>query len=217
MTPKASARDSGLTLPELLVTMVLLGVVGTLVLTMFISVTRSLQASDQRVEATSTTLVGAETLVRAVRAGAVVERPVGTAELEAVVPTSETSLTVHSWTARSTDPGTTDPLPVRVDFTVDATGRLVETRTAADEDSGPQYTFTGTPRTRTVLTGVVNPAVTPVFTYYDVDGDELAPGASTTGVASVEVHLLVQTDGLGRVAPTELRNRVHLPNQKASE
>ncbi|SDQ46752.1 hypothetical protein [Quadrisphaera sp. DSM 44207] len=204
----ADGGEAGLTLVELLTTTVLLGIVGTMVLSMVVGTTRSLQASDRRVEATTTTQVALQTITRAVRSAAEVPQPDPAAALPGVVPTSSTSLLVRSWTAAG-------PAPVLVELSVDPAGALVETRTPATASAGT-WSFSGTASTRTVLSGVVNPAGTPVFTYYDADGQELLPEPDTTGVASVGVRLLVQTDPLGRVAPAEVSTRVHLPNEKVT-
>lgn len=205
---RSLGRDSGVTLVELLVTMVLLGILGAVVSTSFVASTDSLQRSTWRQENTALVQVGMETLTKAVRAGSLIEQASGATALPAVLEATPTTIEVHSFLGSR---------PVRLRYAVDAAGRLQETRWVADaSSSSPYWTFTGSPTQRVVIGRVVNSATVPLFVYHDGTGTPFPSGAldeaQRRGVRSVSVTLHVQAESAGRVRPAEMQQRVHLPN-----
>lgn len=111
--------------------------------------------------------------------------------------------------------------PSLVRFYVDSSSRLVEERTDAGGTS-PNWTFTGTAKSRYVAEYVVNAASSssPPFAYYDKSGVTLSFDSSCTCLTAAD---LLKIDSVGitfsvrhstklTVAPTTLVNRVTLPN-----
>lgn len=202
-----TSPDAGLSLVELLVTTVLIGLLGAIVGTTFVASTTSLQRSTWRQENTRLAQTGMENVTKAVRAGSVIERSSAVA-LPAVLEATPTTLELHSFLGTR---------PMRLRYSVDAQGRLRETRVLADASSvAPYWTFTGASTTRIVIDRVVNSATQPLFVYRDGTGAILGPTPLTEvqrrGVRSVDIALHVQTDAPGRVPPAQVQQRVHLPN-----
>lgn len=200
--------DAGVSLVELLVTMMLLGVLGAVVGTTFVSATDSLQRSTWRQENTRLAQTGMQNLTKAVRAGSLIEQTGGGTALPALTEATPTSLEVHSFLG---------PRPVRLRYSIDAGGRLIETRVVADATSAsPFWTFTGAPATRIVIDRVVNTAAEPLFVYQDGTGTAFASSAldeaQRRGIRSIDITLHVQSDEPGRVRPAEVEQRVHLAN-----
>ncbi|MGJ7442087.1 PilW family protein [Aquipuribacter sp. MA13-6] len=204
----AGDSAAGFSLVELLVTMVLLGILGTVVGTTFASSTDSLQRSTWRQENTRLAQTGMETLTKSVRAGSLVEQSGGGTAVPAFREATATSLEVHSFVGDR---------PMRLRYSIDAQGRLIETRRKATAgSSSPYWTFSSTATTRIVIDRVVNSAGEPLFVYRDGTGAAFPSGAlneaSRRGIRSVDITLHVQTDDPGRVRPAEVEQRVHLPN-----
>ncbi len=199
--------DDGLSLPELLVTMVLFSLIGTVIVQTYAATTASVQRSTWRQDNTRLAQNAMETLTKSIRAGSKIEQYSATA-LPAFTEATETSLGVHAFLGDR---------PTRLTYTVDSSGQLVETRLTADAGStAPYWTFSGTPTTRVVTDQVVNTASQPLFVYYDGTGTAFVPTpgdtASLDAVRSVEVSLSVQARDTGEVPPTVLEQRIYLPN-----
>ena len=199
--------DAGLSLPELLVTMVLFSLIGTVVVQTYAATTASVQRSTWRQDNTRLAQIGMETLVKSVRAGSKIEQ-YSAAALPAFTEATATSLGVHAFLGDR---------PTLLTYTIDSSGRLVETRLPADVTSAaPYWTFTGTATTRVVIDEIVNTSSQPLFTYYDGTGTAFVPtpgdSASLDAVRSVDVSLAVQTRDSGDVPPAVLEQRIYLPN-----
>lgn len=163
--PRPARRgDDGLTLVELLVTMVILGIVGSVVAGMVASTGRSITGGTDRLEAANTTTIVMENISKATRAAVTVEQAAGT-ELPAFANATATTLTVYA---------AQGSVPVRVAFALDTgTGTLTETRTPGTGTS-PNVTFTGPSTTRILAHDLVNDASNPLFTYHAYDSTTAA-------------------------------------------
>jgi type II secretory pathway pseudopilin PulG len=107
--------------------------------------------------------------------------------------------------------------PNLVHIYVDGQSRLVELVTAPDAGSvAPNYTYTGTPSTRFVGQYITNTALSPIFRYYDANGNELTPrplsAANMLGIRQVQVSMVIRKSTVLTVAATTLQSRVWLPN-----
>lgn len=202
-----AGRDTGLSLTELLVTMVLFSIVTTIVVSTFMATSDSVQRSVWRQDNTRLSQTGMDTLTKSVRAGTKIERS-GQTALPAFTVATPTSIELYSFLGTR---------PMRLTYTVDASGRLMETRLPADTGSvAPFWTFTGSTTTRIVIDRVVNTAAQPLFVYRDGLGDPFVPIAGNTAsldaVRSVDIRLVVQAQDQNRVPPAVVEQRVHLPN-----
>jgi len=120
----------------------------------------------------------------------------------------------------------TNSAPKKVRLYVDDSQQLVEETTDADRSSlAPNYTYTGTPKTRFVGQYIVNAATDPPFTFYADDGSALPldPGCGCVAsldlmsVRAVAVSFSIRHSTSLVVAPTTLVNRVRLPNLDYNE
>lgn len=205
MRPVADRDDRGLTLVELMVTMVLFAMVGLVVTGMYGATSRSVSTGAVRVENTRNATQVMETLTRSVRAATKIQRN-GTTALSAFSDPTGTSMTVHAAVSTA---------PVRYDYSVDPSGRLVETAVQSSAADAPYYVFTGTPTTRYIGRGIANPVSQPLFRYLDLDGDVVDVSGGATAIDSVravEITVVVQTDSRGITPATTLTQTVYLHN-----
>ncbi len=107
--------------------------------------------------------------------------------------------------------------PRKVDLSIDAQSRLIESVWTADAGTtAPNYTYTGAPTVRLVGRYVNNSATNPLFTYLDSDGNQLpnTPLGSSDRLAvkAVEIRLIVKKTTNAYLNDTTLVNQVRLPN-----
>lgn len=217
------ASDSGLTLPELLVTMALTAIIGAMVVTFVAGYSRTLTRESARNDSTNVAAVGMNELTRIIRAGVTVKNDHVPGGREPMIRFAGAErLEMHA----GVDTDAINPRPLLVNFRLDGSRVLTETRTTARPggSSEAEWVFTGSgtrTSTRAIARKVVPRAAgePPLFRYYDADGDELLPGAGSSlssddrgRVASVEIYLTVQADDTARAEPVTLTNRVGLRN-----
>ena len=111
----------------------------------------------------------------------------------------------------------TTSAPQLIRLYVDSNNQLIENATKADNGSQPPlYSYTGNPKVRFVGRYVANPTSTPLFRYYDANGNELTnvPLSNADGLAvtSVSVTYMIRKQNASNVPYTTLVNTVYLPN-----
>jgi prepilin-type N-terminal cleavage/methylation domain-containing protein len=206
--------EVGVTLPELLVTMMLIGLFSALVLGLVVSVTRTFTRERAATDSASIASNGMNELTRMVRAGTGL-LVTGPTQAPVFIEAAPRTATLYSYI----DTQSATPKPLKVQFSVDGQGRLIERRWSATTTKEP-WAFATTPTsTRTVATSVV-PGDTVLFSYFTAAGAPI-PGTAGGGVltvaereqiAAVRIHLTVQTDASGKASPVALRNTVSIPN-----
>lgn len=208
-----ASREAGVSLPELLVTMMLLGLFSALVLGLVTSVTRTFTRERAATDSTMIASNGMNELTRMVRAGTGL-LVTGGAQAPVFVEAGPRTATLYSYI----DTTAASPQPLKVQFTVDGQGRLIERRWTATTTKEPWAFSTTASSTRTVATSVV-PGTENLFTYFTAAGAKINPtsgvnlsAAERENVAAVRIQLTVQTDPSGRADPVMLRNTVSIPN-----
>lgn len=215
--------ERGLTLPELLITVMLLSVLMTLVVAGFVSFSRTL--TDQRMAAdnTSAASVAMNETTRVIRSGTV--QPItGQVEPDPVfAEIGRREVVLYSYL----DTNASDPRPIKVRFWVDDQRELRETRTVGVPVSGQSgvFNYAGPSTTRVIARRIVFDGSAPVFTYLDKAGVAVGLPASGTlkadttarketirSIAAVQVRFTVQTDDRGQATPATLQNTVGIPN-----
>jgi prepilin-type N-terminal cleavage/methylation domain-containing protein len=212
---RPAAGDDGVSLPELIVTMALLGLFTTLVMLLVTSVSRSFTTERSATSSTMAASTGMNELTRVVRSGTVLQIVTGGADEPVFLDARANSMILYAYI----DTSGAAPRPVKIQFSIDAQQRLRESRWNATASKAP-WTFDSTPRpARTIATSVVTTATQPLFTYYNKDGNALpVPAGGTLSaadrklVAAVQIHLTVQSDTTGRAEPVEISNTVSIPN-----
>lgn len=197
--------DSGLTLTELLVTLVLMGVVGSIMLGATVMVSRTVTNAQASGDSLDIARIGVNRMARSVRAGIEIVRS-GTANQPAIDSMGPNSLTIYSSLGSS---------PTKITYAIDANRNLTETVVTAGGTS-PYWTFTGTPRT-TIIAYKVPAAAPALFTYLDSNGVVLATQTATddatTGlIKQIRLNLQVDANPGKGVGPVTLTNTVVLPN-----
>lgn len=202
-----------MSLPELLVTMMLLGLFSALVLGLVTSVTRTFTRERAATDSSSIASNGMNELTRMVRAGTGL-LVTGGSQAPVFLEAGPRTATLYSYI----DTSSSSPRPLKVQFQVDGQGRLIETRWAATSAKEPWTFSTTASSTRTIATSVVA-GTQNLFTYYKADGtllpfaaDGKLSAADREVVAAVRIQLTVQTDVSGRADPVMLRNTVSIPN-----
>jgi type II secretory pathway pseudopilin PulG len=191
---RAARRQGGVTVVEMTVVVALLG----LVLAM------ALQGLDAYQRAAS----GADMRQRNLNEARVV-MAVLTKDLRSATAFSATSATDVTFTALLNTAVTAPPNQLRL--WVDAGGTLREAVTLPDDPNASPITYTGTPTTRAVASGLTDTAN--LFSFRD-ESDSVT--TSLTAVTSVVITVSVDLPSGTQVPATVLTSRVFLPNVAAA-
>lgn len=234
---RGSDRESGFTLVELLVAIVVLAILLTIVGSLFLTSVRTVSASEATGQATGTASNAINELSRVIRSGtpnAVVGQLLPDPPF--VAATTE-SLTMYSYVDSYTGPGSTQVRPLLVQFSLDGARRLVEKRWVPSTSDPGYFVFptpVSNPTTTPVYSAPTRSALTiagpiaatpsspagsaPLFSYLDADGNTLTPSA--TGLTSTQLgevaRVLVTIRVAGAASSTRptvvLQNTVRIPN-----
>ncbi|MBX3099273.1 MAG: prepilin-type N-terminal cleavage/methylation domain-containing protein [Salinibacterium sp.] len=202
--------ENGVSLVELIVTMMVTGIVLTIVAAMFVNVakvTADANGTNTRSSVAANVMNEMSKVIRVAANNA-------TASSEdpdpAIVAGTASTLTVYSYV----DTSPTAPAPTKVTFRVDANGNVWEDRVAGAA-SGSYWTFTGTSTSRNLGAPIT---ATTLFTYLDQGGQTVVPGgtgltlAQRNSVASIKVTVTIaNTPTLGS-DPIVIINTVGMPN-----
>jgi len=208
--------DAGLSLIELLVAMLLLGVFLTMISSLYLSASRSLGHAKLLTANTRQVSNGMNEVARVIRAAT--ENPVPGNPLPdpALVEATPEAVTLYAYVNLNTP----TQQPVKIRLSLDADRRLVETRWAATVLSGGYFEFSSEPESSRIIAETVAPGST-AFGYRDAAGlPLLGSGGDGTlltsielrSVASVSVSLTVQATMSDARSAVTLRNTVGMPN-----
>lgn len=214
------SRDDGVSLSELLVTMFLTAIVGTIVIGFFVAFTNTFTEDRAATDSATTAALGMNDMTRIIRSGT--EIPVLNSVLNRPVfeEIGNERMTIHAFV----DTDSADPRPIKITFAVNPDRELVECRYAAIPRPGGYWEF---PATQQNCDGRVIARQLParqagqpaLFTYYTAAGatvtipnDGVTTDAQRSQIASVRINLTVQADITSRAEPVTLRNTVGIPN-----
>ncbi|TFD06671.1 prepilin-type N-terminal cleavage/methylation domain-containing protein [Cryobacterium sp. TMT1-2-2] len=210
---RAGNRESGLSLVELLVSIVLLGVLLTMTSGLYISATRSLDQAKSLGSNTRQVSNGMNEVARVIRAATanpVAGHPLTDPALEQA--TAE-ALTLYAYV----NLGMSAQRPVKIQLAVDADRRLIETRWASIALAGGFFTFETTPQSTRIVAETVAPSRTALFRYLDSAGVPVASAGAFTAtelrsIAAISVNLTVQASVTDSRSAVTLQNTVGMPN-----
>lgn len=226
MSDAQRRRDEGFTLPELMMTIFLIAVIG-MVLAGFVSLfSRTFTEERARLDSTNVASVGMNEMTRVIRAGTTITNQYTAGGFDpAFVYAGAERMTLHA----ALDTTASLLRPVRVTFALDANRVLTETRVTPKPGGSGQaeWVFTGSgttttsrPIARTIVSSTAGEP--PLFTYWGKNGDDWVqlvppPGGSLSAddmarIVRVDVYLKVQADPTGRADPVVLQNQVGIPN-----
>lgn len=215
--------DQGMSLVELLVSVMITGVLGVVITSLYVStVTTTAEVSSLTVN-TRQAANGMNEMARVIRAAT--ENPVPGQALNdpafvstVADPLGAESLTVYAYVNLNS----AAEVPVKIRFSLDAERRLIETQWASTLLSGGYFSFESTPRSTRILASTVAPASPDspaLFRYLLADGTELAlpPTGTLTAdqlrtIAAVHVSLTMQETLTESRAAVTLENTVGIPN-----
>lgn len=197
--------ELGISLVELLVSMMIFAIILTLVGSMYASMARTValgNSSNQSTKVAATTMNEVSRVIRFAAANPVLGQPQSD---PAISTFSAEALTMYSYV----DADATTPKPIQISFTVDASRRLVESRYAATPAAGFWIFATPTPYSTRILAGGIGTptgAELPLFSYEY----QMVNGVQT--IVAVQVNLKVTADGNSVGQPVTLQNTVGMPN-----
>lgn len=215
--------QAGLTLPELLVTMTLTAIIGSLMVAFMSGYSRTLTRESARSDSTNVAAVGMNELTRVIRAGVRIENDHAPGGFEGIFRfAGRERLQLHA----GVDSDAVSVRPLLIDFSLDAGRVLTETRTTprvgGPAEAAWMFSGAGTVTTSKPIARTIVPATGPdtvLFRYFDAAGVEMVPSpgsslppADLERITAVEIHLSVQADPTERAEPVTLTNRVGLLN-----
>ncbi|MBH0098210.1 type II secretion system protein [Salinibacterium sp. NSLL150] len=207
--------EAGVTLAELIVTIALMGMLLAMVMTIFITFTRTFAVERSATANTSAATIAMNELTRVIRSGT--ENPVASVTLNEPVFSVASPENVVLQAYLDTD--ALDPEPVRVQFQITADRTLVETRWDARALSSGYFSFYSTPASERTVVRQIAAGSTSVFQFYTKENIELTMPASgylsesdRRLISAVKVTMTVQTDPSGNAKTATLENTVGIPN-----
>lgn len=213
-----ATRDDGYSLPELLVTIFVLGILSTVVVSFYVSMTGAFTRDRAATDSTTTASVGMNNLTRVIRAGTEIRVQGQSLNTPVFLDAKNEELTMHAFL----DTDSTDPRPVKIRFWINAQRELMETRWESRRVNGSYFVFDAQPSGTRVIARTVAPRASGqpwLFTYRAADNSSLTPpanGAFTESqlrnIAAVQVTLTVQADRTSRADPVTLQSTVGIPN-----
>ena len=209
--------EAGISLVELLVSMMIFAIILTLVGSMYSGMADTVamgNSSNQSTKVASSAMNEVGRVIRFATTNAVLSQP---APNPAIVVGKSEALTVYTYV----DASSASPQPIKISFTLDGTRRLVEQRYAATNVAGFWLFPAPTPYyTRIITSGIGTPsgAEQPLFTYQLIDGSAVAvPGTGLTAtqaatIAAIQVTLKVTTDGGASAQQVTLQSTIGMSN-----
>ncbi|MBX3097814.1 MAG: hypothetical protein M9882_08080 [Homoserinimonas sp.] len=214
---KISRDEMGLTLTELLVSMLVLSIIMVIATGVFINTGRAAGIGNSVNTSTKAASLGLNELASAIRFAA--SNPVSGQAIDdpALVVAKDDLLTVISYL----DVDASSPQPVKIAFTIDAQGRLIEVRYDSYELSKGFWGFKTTPASTQILTGaLVEPETgeAELFTYLNSDNEALTVPTSglslaqRQSVAAVKISIKLKSDDASAGSPVKFESIVGIPN-----
>lgn len=212
------ASDQGIGLPEMVISMFLLGILMTIVVSVFISFTDSFTSDRASTDSTNVASTGMNEVTRVIRSGTenAVKNQYPNDPVFQVATPNEVMMFAYL------DTESASPEPIKVRFFIDAaTSELTETRWGAKPLGDGYFTFKADKQSeRVVARKIVPPAQggATLFRFFRADGSEITvppagiPVTSLRDIVAVEIAMTVQADITGETAPVTIKNRVGIPN-----
>lgn len=221
-----SSSDTGLSLVELLVSMMLLGLILAMLTGLYLSATRSVSFGQSMDSSTRVASNAANELSQVMRFATTLKVTGVTAASPAFVAAGRESVTFYSNVDVNamTSVALLPARPTRVMFAIDPTSRaLIESRWTATA-AGTAWVFAGTASTANSILNlgasyVAPGAGAPLFKYFDTSGVAIAtpaagsmPAADLARIGSVLLTISVQGTSGSSAGPVIVENTVVLPN-----
>ena len=204
------AAEAGVSLVELIVTMMVTGIVLTIVAAMFINVAKVTADANGTNTRTSVAANVMNEMSKVIRTAANNATASSEDPDPAIVSGTASALTVYSYV----DTSPTAPAPTKVTFRVDTSGNVWEDRIAGAA-SGSYWVFTGTATSRNLGAPITSAGL---FTYLDQAGQAVVPGgtgltlAQRNTISSIKVTVTIANNPTLGSDPIVIVNTVGMPN-----
>lgn len=213
-------KDAGVSLVELIVTMIVASIVLVLVGSMFVSVAKLTTNTQLTRDGVAVATNATNVLSRGIRSATDNQTSATTTD-PAVVVAGSTSLTIYSY-ANAVNPTTpsdqTNLAPWLIQFSLDAKNQIVEKRWVATA-SGSYWKFvngtSATPKTTRTLSGLYVQDTTgtlPLFQYFDASMTNLGSSPSLSDIAFIKINVNLRSDSNPNATPIIITNTVGMPN-----
>jgi prepilin-type N-terminal cleavage/methylation domain-containing protein len=198
--------ESGFTLMEMLVAMLVFTIFATMVLEIYVTLVTQQVSTNNRFNNTGEAQTVMDRLSSELRAA--VYCACGSTPAAPIASAGANSITFYAALGGSTG-------PTEIQFQLSGS-QLTETDTPANTGgTSPSWTFTGSPTVSILSPSIGNSSSTPLFTYYNQADQALSSPLTTTAqtvaVESVCVNLVVESGSSSSAAAT-LDNCIHLVN-----
>jgi hypothetical protein len=209
VTRARRSDESGVTLVETAVVLLLTGIILAFAGKAFVSLQSAAVSADTRLQNLDEARVLINTLSKDIRTAAMLTG--GTSPFVAAEPTR---VVFYGNLNAITAP---NKIEIYLDSTDPKAPVLIEKITKPDPGSSPPTYLLGIPTVRLVGKYVTNTTASPLFIYYDTNIAPITPGmplsaANMLLVRSVGITLLVRKSASASIPSTTLANRVRLPN-----
>lgn len=210
--------EAGVTLPELLVTMMLLTMLLAMIMTIFVAFTRTFADDRSSSNNTASATVAMDEMTRVIRAGTKNEVETSATLQPVFSKAGPNGVTLQAYV----DTNATAPRPTQVQFLVGADNSIVEKRWNAAVSATGYFSFGGAANSERTIARGVDHSAAPVFVFYDKSYNEIipvggyVPDAKLSAIAAVQITLTVQSDETGRSQAATLQNSVGIPNLNVS-
>ncbi|THG29653.1 hypothetical protein [Naasia lichenicola] len=211
----ASHDDAGISLSELIITMMVASIVLTIASSMFVTIAQSTTASNQARDAATVAGTASNSIGRAIRSAVQVTKPDGKLAAAVVAGTaSSVTLTTLVMPASSTTLS-----PVQIRYTI-VNGALIEETWTGSNSTG-FWVFTGAAtRTKSLGSTIVLPTGSdaPIFSYLDGNGAPMTIAASgltdaqRKDVSSIDLTLRVRSSSSTKAKPIIIDTTIGMPN-----
>ncbi|WP_341952898.1 prepilin-type N-terminal cleavage/methylation domain-containing protein [Salinibacterium sp. TMP30] len=208
-------NEAGVTLSELIVTIALMSMLLAMVMTIFVTFTRTFADERSATSNTAGATIAMNELTRVIRSGT--ENPVAASTLND--PVFSYAGTEHVVLQAYLDTDAANPQPVKVEFVITGDRTLVERRWDARLLPSGYFAFQAAMASERTVVRQISTGTTPVFRFFDDANTELTPPANGSltlsqrrEVAAVKVSMTIQTDPTGRAKTASLENTVGIPN-----
>tara|TARA_R110002020_G_scaffold152794_7_gene331268 strand:- start:50605 stop:51312 length:708 start_codon:yes stop_codon:yes gene_type:complete len=206
--------ERGVTLSELIVTIALMTMLLAMVMTIFITFTRTFADERSATSNTAGATVAMNELTRVIRAGTPIPKGPSLPNDPVFSYAAANQIVLQAYL----DTDAADPEPVKVEFLITSDRTLVERRWTAIK-SGGLFTFQPAVASERTVVRQISNGTTPVFRYFNASNIELEPpaggqltAAQRNAVAAVKISMTVQTDPSGRAKTASIENTVGIPN-----
>jgi prepilin-type N-terminal cleavage/methylation domain-containing protein len=213
--------EQGLSLVELLVSMLVLGIVTAVVTGLYVSTMRNVTYAQNLSANTRSVSNGMNEMARVIRAATDNPVPGVTLSAPALEKAKDESVTFYAYVNLGTTLATQPP--IKVELSLDANRRLVETKYAAVSVASGYYAFSSSPESSRLLTETIAPATTPsLFSYLKSDGTAIVPSAGGLTAAerrlitAVQISITVTNGSTDARTWVTLQNTVGMPNRGLS-